>query len=349
MGKKAKKQLEEAKTLLARSMRINATALQELHRSPADAPHKPIATPVKRNWLPLGLVALAILVTGMFLGYQYYKGRAGDSDTGTVAALTDSSREHSSEKFEVIETWELPKELKEISGNVFIDAQHVACIQDNQGTIFIYNLASKKIDRTIPFGPTGDYEGIAKVDSKFYVLRADGMIIEVNTASPNTPEVKEFDLPLGIDHDTESLFYDQPNTRLLVVVKEKDPSGQNVKGIYAFDLKTMQMQKEPVVSVPGALPDDGNDQKKGKKKGNLLKPSDMIIHPETGELYILNGPSSQLVITDRTGAILSVTELDKKVFPQPEGLCFSPDGELYVSSEGAKNGTGVIAKVRIGR
>jgi hypothetical protein len=348
MGKKAKKQLEEAKTLLARSMRINAAAMQELHRTPAAVPATQIVTAVKRNWLPWALAALAILIIGMFLGYQYYKGRAGGSDAGKAMAFMDSGRGQS-RTLELIETWELPKELKEISGNVFIDAQHVACIQDNEGTIFIYNLASKKIDRTIPFGAKGDYEGLAKVDSKFYVLRADGMIIEINTATANHPEIKEYDLPLGTDNDTESLFYDQPNNRLLVAVKEKDPSGENVKGIYAFDLRTMQMEKKAVVSVPGELPGGGKNEKKDEKKGNLLKPSDMIVHPETGELYILNGPSSQFIITDRAGAILSVIELDKKVFPQPEGLCFSPDGELFVSSEGAKNGSGVIAKVRISR
>jgi uncharacterized protein YjiK len=351
MGKKSIKVLEEAKALLARSMQINATAIQNLNRT--STPEPPTEQAKKKKWLLLGLAVIAVLATGVFLGYQYFKShsnnRSAEDATEDATAFKDSSAAYAQGELAVLERWDLPKELKEISGNVFIDAERMACVQDNEGSIFIYNLTSKKIERTIPFGPTGDYEGLAKVGHKYYVLRGDGMLIEVNTSSPDKPEVKEFDLPLGLDNDTETLFYDEPNNRLLVAVKEKDPSGKNVKGIYAVDLTTMKMNNDAVVSVPGDLADNNNDLKKGKKKDNTLKPSDMIAHPETGELYILNGPSSQFIIADRKGSILSIIELDKKVFPQPEGLCFSPSGELYVSSEAAKNGTGVIAKVSIKR
>jgi uncharacterized protein YjiK len=36
-----------------------------------------------------------------------------------------------------------------------------------------------------------------------------------------------------------------------------------------------------------------------------------------------------------------VQKLDKELLPQPEGICFSPDGIMFISSEG-KGGKGRI-------
>lgn len=36
------------------------------------------------------------------------------------------------------------------------------------------------------------------------------------------------------------------------------------------------------------------------------------------------------------GTIKAFQFIDKDLMPQPEGICFSPEGELYISSEGKK-------------
>jgi len=48
------------------------------------------------------------------------------------------------DKLKVKNTWILPAVLKEVSGISHIDDSRIACIQDEVGVIFIYDLEKKK-------------------------------------------------------------------------------------------------------------------------------------------------------------------------------------------------------------
>jgi len=50
-----------------------------------------------------------------------------------------------------------------------------------------------------------------------------------------------------------------------------------------------------------------------------------------------------LIILNPKGEIEDLIPLDPKIFRQPEGICFSPNGDLYISSEG-KGKSGYILK-----
>jgi uncharacterized protein YjiK len=250
----------------------------------------------------------------------------------------------------IIQVWELPAALVEISANVLIDDQRMACIQDNAGTIYLYNLQSKAIEQKIVFTGKGDFESLVHVGNTFYALRADGHLYKITPGTKAEPVVETFDLPLTVENDTESMFYDVTGNRLLIGVKEKNLANANTSGkeVYAFDLKTNTMSPKPVLTIEE--PDDATPSeatKKGKKKDRKFKPSEIAMHPSTRELYILNGPASILLIADALGKIKKQYPLDKQLFPQPEGLCFSKSGELYISSEGGNRGRGIIALVKL--
>jgi hypothetical protein len=247
------------------------------------------------------------------------------------------------------QTWTLPDVLKEISGNVLAGQDRMACIEDNEGIIYIYNLQSKKIDEEIKFAGKGDYEGIARVGDVYWVLRSDGFLYEVHPVQGGKSTVKTYDLPLTSENDTESLFYDSENKRLLVGVKEKDLTEKDKKGVYAFDLDKKTLNKEAVFYIDGGKKDkeEADKGKKKKKKKKEVKPSDLAIHPKTRDIYVLDGPESELLILEPSGKLKSTQKLDKDVFPQPEGLCFSEDGHLYISSEAGKKGKAVIAKMEL--
>ncbi|HEY8916126.1 MAG TPA: SdiA-regulated domain-containing protein [Chitinophaga sp.] len=260
----------------------------------------------------------------------------------------------------IVEKWELPGELLEVSATIGVDRNRVACVQDNEGSIYIYNLVSRSVENKIPFAGSGDYEGLALAGNTYYVLRSDGFLYEVDSQKGKA-SVKTYDLPLSAENDAESLFYDRPNNRLLIAVKEKDLTQKDKKGIYSFDLSSRKMSTEPVLTFSagynsaesgGAAAGDQEGKKKkknkrGKKQASEIKPSEIIINQSTGEFYVLDGPSSRLFILDKTGNIKRAFQLDRKDFPQPEGMFISSSNELFISSEGNKKGNGIIAKVAL--
>lgn len=235
----------------------------------------------------------------------------------------------------VLITWLLPKNLLEISGIAWLDTDHFACVQDELGTVYLYNVSQNKIDKEIPFGPNGDYEGIAVVGQTIYVLRADGILFGIENYSGDKRSVKMYKTSLTKKQDSESLAYDKRNNRLLIAVKEADEKDTpDFKGIYAFDLTTKTMLAAPVYKID--LKDEIFDDLKKNKAKNSISPSDIGIHPVDGNLYILEGTKPKLLIMSSAGKMLSLYELDDTNFPQPEGLTFSPDGKLYISNEGNK-------------
>jgi uncharacterized protein YjiK len=253
-----------------------------------------------------------------------------------------------SQSITIKQVWQLPQELVEISSNVLIDEQRMACVQDNTGTIYIYNLTAKKIERRIVFTGEGDFEALSFVEGVYYVLRSDGMLYKVQDVEGAKPVVTTFDLPLNAPQDTEPMFYDAAHRRLLIGVKELDPTDKTKKGVYSFDLKTQSMSLRPVVLIDAGGTQSPKKKGKGKGQGAKIRPSEIAIHPTTGELYVLDGPRSALLVVNTDGSVKSTTMLDKSTFPQPEGMCFTPSGELYISSEGTKKGAdGIIALVHV--
>ncbi len=242
----------------------------------------------------------------------------------------------------------LPDVLHEISGLSNIDATSVACIQDEKGIVFIYDIVKKEIKDQFNFSIDGDYEGIARVDKTLYILRSDGTLFEISN-----PELKDFDLDYydtGIPaKDNEGLCYDKDNNRLLIACKSKVGKGDENKDkrlIYAFDLKTKTISKEPVfdfdikVILQFALNNKINLPIKKDKKDHSSEPvlkfrtSEICINPVTKKLFLLSADDHLLFIFNMKGKIEQIAKLNPEIFNQAEGLTFFENGDMLISNEG---------------
>src|SRR5690606_11819055 len=106
-----------------------------------------------------------------------------------------------------------------------VDSNTVACIQDENGILFLYDIVNHEIKEQFTFGPDGDYEGIARVDQTIYVLRSDGMLFEIRDFNSEAPEVDS--ISTGIEaKNNEGLCYDEANHRLLIASKGKIGKGR---------------------------------------------------------------------------------------------------------------------------
>ena len=236
-----------------------------------------------------------------------------------------------SDKVEITRTWELPNELDEVSGIAFLDNQRLACVQDEDGIIFIYNLSSEEIEKEIDFYDHGDYEGIALNGSTAYVAESDGDLYEVSNFM-DTPETARYETFLDSDNNVEGLFFDEKKQVLWLVPKEEDPNTNDYKGVYAFDLQQKKMLKDPVfkLTFEGKAMADVKDE----DIEDRFFPSEINRNPSTGEVVLLEGEDSKLLLLDDLGKIKKLYILDRDLFPQPEGLAFDHDANLYISNEG---------------
>jgi len=244
----------------------------------------------------------------------------------------------------VLQRWELPEILREISGLAWIDQGRFACVQDEMGMVFIYNVKNGSIEKEISFAGPGDYEGLTLVKESIWVIRSDGKLFEINSINAEKPVTTEYDTPLTAKQNAEGLCFDSKNNRLLIALKEGGLLGTDYKGIYSFDLTGKKLIKQPVIRIDlkNKIFTKLNASKKKGKKSEVMMPSGIAIHPTKGDIYITEGRNPKLLITDISGNIKNLYVLQKNDFSQPEGITFSSSGELFISNEGVKEAGNIL-------
>lgn len=238
----------------------------------------------------------------------------------------------------------LPKILNEISGIKWLNEHTFACVQDEDGIIFIYDVSQNTIVNQIRFGGSGDYEGIAINNKDAYVLRNDGLIYEIKNYVSESRKISKIKTPFTKANNIESLTFDKYNNRLLIIPKDKDLGKKHIKSIYQIPMLTKTMDTIPIVNID--LKSEILKDFKQKNIRNTLKPSDIAIHPSSQEIYIIEGTNPKLIILDKKGQLLKAHKLDDQTFAQPEGITFSAKGNLYISNE-AKNNWANILEVKL--
>jgi len=250
-----------------------------------------------------------------------------------------------SDTVRIIRSWELPGSLKNISAIEYLQKGKLACLQEEIGSIFIFNLETGRVEKEIPFGPPGDYEGLEIIGTAAYVACADGRILEIQHYSSQKRTLIEHGSHLTVEENVNGLCYDRKNKRLLVTVKAAEDGSQAVKGIYAFILATRVMAVKPVIDID--LKDSVFSGLQPKNVQSVFQPSDLDINPKDNQVYIIDGTRGQLLRIRSNGAIIGLAELDKTKIFQPEGITFTPSGEIYLASKGVRDEPGMLLKVRM--
>jgi len=246
----------------------------------------------------------------------------------------------------------LPDELREVSGIALFDKNTIICIQDEKGKLFFYDLIQKKITKQVKFWDDGDFEDITISNNRIYAIRSDGLIVEIeNFTSKETVNGTKHWTPLSLKNDCEGICYDSLTNSLLIALKELTGKKESenlpgFKAIYSFDLNTKTLSEKPAFLIEVStleIPDKHPSKSKKDPAEIKFKPSAVAIHPKTDEIYVLASVGKMLIVLNRKGEVIHKTGLDKKLYPQPEGITFSPDGTLFISNEG---GEGVATLLR---
>ena len=243
----------------------------------------------------------------------------------------------------------MPSKLTEISGLSFYKKELLACVQDEVGKLFIYDLKKEEVVSFIKFADGGDYEGVEIVGKDAFVIESNGNLFHIKNFEKEL-EVNKINTPLSPKNDIEGLGIDPENDLLLIACKEKPyldaDHKHGGKSIFAYRYTDNTFIKAPVHLLKKSQVSEFVEENSGyelSKEALNFKPSAVAVHPKTDQTYVIASAGKLLLVLSPDGSINALSQLNPKIYQQPEGLAFSPNGDMFIASEG-KTGKGYILK-----
>ena len=250
-------------------------------------------------------------------------------------------------------TINLPFELREISGITDFSEDQIACVQNQNGTLYVYSMTGDSISAQYDFGYGGEFEGLTHVDSSYFIMRNDAVLLEVAPSKDSVSiNFKKLALP---SWDNEVLCVDARDHRLLVAPKNTTSRGAELKstrGIYTIDLETMEMAEDPLFTINlSELESFGQNtgilfakkkRSKEEESSSHFMPSCIAVHPKTDEVYIISSIDHSMAVFEKSGKLINFVRFNAKLFTRPERIIFMPNGDLVITNEGQQGKTSLL-------
>lgn len=235
----------------------------------------------------------------------------------------------------------LKSDLSEISGIIYYPKDtSVFSISDATGSLYKIFPDRSGLIQKWKFGTNHDYEDLQKVDSTFYILSSKGDIVTVKFNINSPMQVNNYQINDKEKNEFETLYFDSALNKLVLICKDCKEDKKSSVSTRAFDIATNTYTDGPYKI----------DVKKIDKLINLkeakFKPSAAATNPLTHELYILSSVNKLLVIADKNGNVKTLYQLRPSIYKQPEGMAFTPAGDLLISNESGKQGDADISVIK---
>ena len=242
----------------------------------------------------------------------------------------------------------LDHSLAEISGLEYYKQGILACIQDEKGHLFLFDTTARQVVREIRFAGKGDFESVAISGEQAYMLESNGILHSFRISEKDEVNSEIIKTPFTVKNNLEGMCFDASDSSLLMLCKYEAGINHMMHGraVYRFDLKSCNLDKKPFIHITS------EEFRKKLREFNLeeinhmpFKPSGIAISPVDGNYFIIASVGEILIVLNHDKEIVKMVPLPREIFAQPEGICFSPEGDLFISSEG-RGAEGYILKFR---
>jgi hypothetical protein len=253
------------------------------------------------------------------------------SRNGIVPKDGDAAKFKDSERYDFSQPYliNLPAVLDEISGIAYYPKDSsVFAIIDEEALLFKISLNNPNPEniRQWAFGKANDYEDLILKDSIFYVLVSNGNIrtVKFNGEAITTEKFSFIPGSKKKENEFESMYLD--SGKIILLCKDCDGDKKRKTSRFSFDMATGKYHQVDSINnskVAGLI-----DENK-----IALRASAAAINPVTNELYVVSAVNKTIYIFDKEGNPKELYELNPKLYKQPEGIAFTPDGDLIISNE----------------
>lgn len=228
----------------------------------------------------------------------------------------------------------LKTDLDEISGIVYYPRDtSIFAINDELGILYkIYIRKQIKVKKW-RFSTEGDYEDLVLYDSTFYALQSNGNIKRFRYVTKDSVALESCQLPIMGHNNFESLYFDQYYQKIILICKDCATDNKKTVSAYSFNPADQTFVDEPFFVIDT----DHVGELLGSNKLKF-KPSAAAVHPLTKELYLVSSAAKAIAIANRDGKVKKAYYIDPRLFKQPEGITFTPNGDMIISNESAEIG-----------
>lgn len=249
---------------------------------------------------------------------------------GMLALAACQSEQPASGAASDVLQWSLPAKLREISGLALTSDQRLLAVADEEAIVYEIDYRNGSLVKAFAVGePTvrGDFEGIAIVGDKVWLVDSDGRLFSfVEGNDGERVAYERINTGLADECEFEGLTADRESTRLLLLCKE---SRKKKKGLRIFEwLASGENNQQPVeIDLP--------DGKLGKSVGEKqVHPSGIAIDPVSGNRIVLAARERAVFELTADGELIGVImRLDARRHQQPEGIAITGDGRLLIADE----------------
>ncbi len=228
----------------------------------------------------------------------------------------------------------LAGDLAEISGITYYPKDtSVFAIIDEAGILFKIPLKHPNNFMQWKFDKKRDFEDLVLVDSNFYALVSNGDIVRIQFHGDSIKTYRSnFSDFSKAEDEFESLYLDADSASLILVCKECPDDAKKTISRFSINYKDSLPFYKPFLSINTAPIAEKIDEKKH------MRPSAAAINPVTKELYVLSSIQKLMLVFDKKGDFKELFHLDPALYKQPEGIAFTPEGDLVISNESAEEG-----------
>jgi len=223
--------------------------------------------------------------------------------------------------------FDLPGRLDEISGLAIAPDGRLFGHDDERAIIYEIDTVEESLGKRFSLGDPpirGDFEGIAIVGDRFFLVTSAGILYEFREVEDRADApYRVSDTRLGAVCEVEGLDYDALDDTLLIACKVATPRRGPIV-VHRLPMDPGRGALEPIRISRSDVAAHGLDAD--------FAPSALAVDP-TGTMLLASAPFESLLEVDRRGGVVAGIRLDRRRHPQPEGLAFAQDATLYIADE----------------